>query len=206
MFFVKKDKTYILDEQTLSDSRCTMLIEKEIFTGRFILITNPIYEVIPSNAKKDENQQKRLSENIERIKNAAKGNVKVFTKQLNKIELMKLAQKNKAKIIVSNDENKNLLTTDIPLSISAGVRIINLNELFEILKPDYLPGSEFKVVVSKKGKEHDEGIGYLDGGIKVVISGGAKAMGKELEVIVQGSIETNVGKLLFAKPKYEEIR
>lgn len=206
MFFSKKDKTYVLDEQTLSDSRCTQLIEKEIFSGRFILIAHPIYEVIPSNSKKDENLQNRLNENIGRIKTASKGKVKVVEKQLNKVELIKLALKNKAIIIISNDESKNLLTTNLPQSLLVGLKTINLNELYEILKPDYLPGSEFKVVVSKKGKEHDEGIGYLDGGIKVVVTGGARSMGKELEVVVQGSIETNVGKLIFAKPKYEEIR
>ncbi|MBS4015313.1 MAG: TRAM domain-containing protein [Candidatus Latescibacteria bacterium] len=206
MFFRKKDKTYIIDEQTLSDSRCTLLIEKEIFTGRFILIPYPIYEVIPANINRDENNQKRLNENIERIKTAAQGRVRVYNKQLNKQELIKLAIKNRAAIIVSNDESKNLLTANLPQSLVAGAKIVNLNDLYEILKPGYLPGSEFKVVVSKKGKEHDEGIGYLDGGIKVVIAGGARSMGKELEVVVQGSIETNVGKLIFVKPKYEEIR
>lgn len=206
MFFTKKDKTYVIDEQTLSDSRCTLLIEKEIFTGRFILIANPIYEVIPSNSKKDESLQTRLNENIARIKTASQGKVKIIEKQINRQELIKLAIKNKATVIVANDEIKNLITTNLPQALSAVIRLINLNELYEILKPDYLPGSEFKIVVSKKGKEHDEGIGYLDGGIKVVIAGGARSMGKELEVVVQGSIETNVGRLIFAKPKYTEIR
>jgi uncharacterized protein YacL len=206
MFFKKKDKTYIIDEPTLSDRRCTLLIEKEIFAGRFILMPYPIYEVIPANVIRDENNQKRLNENIERIKKATKGKATVYNKQANKEQVIRLARKNRATIIVSNDESKNLFAANIPQSQVTGIQIINLNELYEILKPDYLPGSEFKVVISKKGKEHDEGIGYLDGGIKVVIAGGARSMGKELEVVVQGSIETNVGKLIFAKPKYEEIR
>ncbi len=204
MLFRKKEKTYILDEQSLSNSRCTPLIEKGIFQGQFLLMRQPIYEVIPANVSRDELIEKRIKENIERIKKASSNKVKIYEEQLNKNDFLKLAQKHKATIIVSTNDTYNLLASSLN-EHHKDVKIINLNELYEILKPDYLPGSEFKVIVSKKGKEEDEGIGYLEGGIKVVISGGAKAMGKEIEVIVQGSIETNVGKLIFARPKYQEM-
>jgi uncharacterized protein YacL len=204
MFFRKKVKTYVLDEKILGDGRIVSLIEKQLFHGKFILIKQPVYEVTPPNMSKDETYAKRITENIERIKKVVR--TTIIKKQLNKTEFMKLAKKCNATIITSTDETKAILLNETPEATIRAIKIIALSELYDILKPDYLPGSEFKVTVTKKGKEYDEGIGYLDGGVKVVITGGAKAMGRELEVVVQGSIETNVGKLIFAKPKYVEVK
>ena len=204
MFFRKKVKTYVLDEKILGDGRIVPLIEKQLFHGKFILIQQPVYEVTPPNMSKDETYTKRINENIERIKKVTQATI--IKKQLNKTEFMKLAKKCNATIITSTDETKAILLNATPEATIRAIKIIALSELYDILKPDYLPGSEFKVTVTKKGKEYDEGIGYLDGGVKVVITGGAKAIGRELEVVVQGSIETNVGKLIFAKPKYIEVK
>lgn len=206
MFFRKKIKTYILDGTVLADGRVVPLIEKELFSGKLILVSQPIYQTTPKASNHEPNYLTRINENIERIKQTTKGKVTVQRRQLHKDEFLKLAKKHNATIILLDEKDKAVLMTEISSQTSRAIKIITLSEIYEILKPDYLPGTEIKVVVSKKGKEVDEGIGYLDGGIKVVISGGAKAMGKELEVVVQGSIETNVGKLIFAKPKYIEVK
>lgn len=204
MFFKRKVKTYILDEQTLSDGRVIPLIEKQLFRGKFVLVPQPVYEVVPPNMSNDETYTKRINENIERIKKIAQ--ITIVNKQMNKAEFVKLAKKYNATIITPNNETKSALMVDTPEATMKTIKIIALSELYDVLKPDYLPGSEFKVTVTKKGKEYDEGIGYLDGGIKVVVTGGAKAIGRELEVVVLGSIETNVGKLIFTKPKYVEVK
>jgi uncharacterized protein YacL len=196
----------MLGEQTLGDGRVIPLIEKELFQGRFILVPQPVYEVNPPNMPNDETYTMRINENIERVRKIAKDKTMIVKKQLNKAEFLNLAKRHNATIITPNNETKSALMADVSQASIKTLRVIALSELYDILKPDYLPGSEFKVAVTKKGKEYNEGIGYLDGGVKVVVSGGARAIGKELEVVVQGSIETNVGKLLFAKPKYVEVK
>jgi len=204
MFFKRKVKTYLIDEQTLGDGRVVPLIEKQLFQGKFILAPQPVYEVTPQNMSNDEIYTKRINENIERIKKIAQ--TIVVKKQMNKVDFLKLAKKYNTTIITPSNETKSILTSGVSETTLKAIKFIVLGELYDILKPDYLPGSEFKVTVTKKGKEFDEGIGYLDGGIKVVITGGARAMGRELEVVVLGSIETNVGKLIFTKPKYVEVK
>jgi len=204
MFFKRKVKTYLIDEQTLGDGRVVPLIEKQLFQGKFILAPQPVYEVIPQNMPNDEIYTKRINENIERIKKIAQ--TIVVKKQMNKVDFLKLAKKYNTTIITPSNETKSILTSGVSETTLKAMKFVILGELYDILKPDYLPGSEFKVTVTKKGKEFDEGIGYLDGGIKVVITGGAKAMGRELEVVVLGSIGTNVGKLIFTKPKYVEVK
>lgn len=206
MLFRKKVKTYLLNEQILGDGRVIPLIEKGLFVGKYIMVPRPIYEVNPPNMPNDETYANRINENIERVKKVAKKNAAVVKKQLSKTDFLNLAKKYSATIVVSNEEKKNELLMRVSQTSMKSIQILALSELYDILKPDYLPGSELKVTVTKKGKEYDEGIGYLDGGIKVVVAGGARALGKELEVVVQGSIETNVGKLVFVKPKYVEVR
>ncbi len=204
MFFKRKLKTYLIDEQTLGDGRVVPLIEKQLFQGKFILVPQPVYENTPPNMSNDEIYTKRINENIERIKKIAQ--TTLVKKQMNKVDFLKLAKKYNTTIITPSHETKSIITSGVSETTLKAIKFIVLGELYDILKPDYLPGSEFKVTVTKKGKEYDEGIGYLDGGIKVVVSGGAKALGRELEVVVQGSIETNVGKLIFTKPKYVEVK
>ena len=206
MLFRKKIKTYLLSEQILGEGRIIPLIEKGLFVGRYIMVPKSTYDVNPPNIPNDETYTNRINENIERVRKVAKKNASIVKKQLSKADFLSLAKKHNATIITSNDEKKNELLSHVSQSSAKAISVLALSELYDILKPDYLPGSEFKVSVTKKGKEYDEGIGYLEGGIKVVITGGARALGKELEVVVQGSIETNVGKLIFAKPKYVEIK
>jgi len=69
-----------------------------------------------------------------------------------------------------------------------------------------LPGSLINVKIVKKGKDADEGIGYLEGGVKVIVDGGAKYIGQEIEVSVLGSLNTSIGKVVFGKPKYTELK
>ncbi|MEO0083433.1 MAG: TRAM domain-containing protein [candidate division WOR-3 bacterium] len=203
MLFKKKSKTYFIDETALGDGRVVALIEKQLFDGKFILAPYPIYDVVPPNTLNDANYLNRIKENVERISKFV--NTIVIKKPISKAEFLKLIKKNNAIIITPNAETQSNITSSLPQSTVNSLNFIVLNELYEILKPDYLPGTELKITVSKKGKEEDEGIGYLDNGIKVIVSGGAKALGKDLEVVVVGSIETKVGKLIFAKPKYAEL-
>lgn len=203
MFLRKKSKTYFIDETTLADGRIVALIEKQLFDGKFILAPYAIYDVVPPNTPNDENYLNRIKENVERINKVVK--TRVIKKPISKAEFLKIIKKNNAIIVTPNLETQSNILSSFSQSTVKSLNFIVLNELYEILKPDYLPGTELKVTVSKKGKEEDEGIGYLDNGIKVIVSGGAKALGKDLEVVVVGSIETKVGKLIFAKPKYAEL-
>jgi hypothetical protein len=84
MFFKRKVKTYLIDEQTLGDGRVVPLIEKQLFQGKFILVPQSVYENTPPNVSNDETYTKRINENIERIKKIAQ--TIVMKKQMNKRE------------------------------------------------------------------------------------------------------------------------
>ncbi len=201
----KKEKTYLFDAHSIADGRIVGIIKSGLISGKFILVTVPVL-VQTKQLNLDEASTARINENINRIRDIQKKNIILINKQKSIGEFVQIIKKYQPIVITTTNELKNNLIAAISNFKLSELKIIALNELYEILKPDYLPGTELKVMVTKKGKELDEGIGYLESGTKVVIAGGAKSIGKEIEVVVLGSLETTVGKLIFARPKYIEVK
>jgi uncharacterized protein YacL len=78
------------------------------------------------------------------------------------------------------------------------VEVLNVNELSNALKPVFLPGEELTVTIVKEGKEHGQGVAYLDDGTMVVVEGAASAVGQLCPVIVTSVLQTRAGKMIFA--------
>ena len=69
------------------------------------------------------------------------------------------------------------------------------------IKPVAIPGEEMIVQVVKEGKEHSQGIAYLDDGTMIVVDGGKKHMGETIRVLVTSVLQTPAGRMIFGKPK-----
>ena len=78
---------------------------------------------------------------------------------------------------------------------------LNINELANAIKPVAIPGEEMIVQVVKEGKEHSQGIAYLDDGTMIVVDGGKKHMGETIRVLVTSVLQTPAGRMIFGKPK-----
>jgi uncharacterized protein YacL len=95
-----------------------------------------------------------------------------------------------------------LYTTDFNLSKVAaveGVKVLNVNELAQKLKPTFLPGERFVVSVMQKGSGRGQGVGYTDDGTMVVVEQAERMIGKQVPVEVDRMINTVAGKMIFAK-------
>lgn len=103
---------------------------------------------------------------------------------------------------LAHDLQGRVLTVDWNLAKVASVRkigVLNINELANAVKTAVLPGERLLITVSNKGREKDQGIGYLADGTMVVVEGGAGLIGREVEVSVQKVLQTAAGKMVFAK-------
>lgn len=109
-------------------------------------------------------------------------------------KLIKLTQKLGGKIL-TNDYNLNKLA-DVQ-----GVKVLNINELANALKPVVLPGEEMTVEVIKEGKEAMQGLSYLDDGTMIVVENGKKYIGQSINAVVTSVLQTAAGKMIFARPK-----
>jgi uncharacterized protein YacL len=103
--------------------------------------------------------------------------------------------------------NGSLITNDFNLSKVAELQevpILNINALASALKPVVLPGEEFTVLIAKEGKEHSQGVAYLDDGTMIVVEGGRKHLGETATVVVSSVLQTQQGKMIFAHLADEE--
>jgi len=95
----------------------------------------------------------------------------------------------------------NVLTTDYNLNRVAsieGVRVLNINELANAVRPVVIPGEYMQTKIVQPGKEKGQGVGYLADGTMIVVDGGDRLMGQDVEVEITRVFQTVAGKMLFA--------
>jgi uncharacterized protein YacL len=62
----------------------------------------------------------------------------------------------------------------------------------------YAAGDELVVRLVKDGREHGQGVGYLDDGTMVVVEDAAALIGGQVEVQVRNVLQTTTGRMIFA--------
>ncbi len=110
------------------------------------------------------------------------------------MKLLKLGQVLDGKVL-TNDYNLNKVAQ------FQGVKVLNINELANSIKPLLIPGEEMMVTVVKEGKEQNQGIAYLDDGTMIVVEGAKKLIGQSFQAVVTSVLQTAAGRMIFAKPK-----
>ena len=97
--------------------------------------------------------------------------------------------------IVSNDVNLNRVAA------LQGVKVLNINELANAVKPVILPGEDLTLRIVQEGKEVGQGIGFLDDGTMVVVEGGRRYLNTDVNIAVTRVLQTAAGRMIFAQPK-----
>ncbi|MGZ6274114.1 MAG: TRAM domain-containing protein [Candidatus Limnocylindrales bacterium] len=109
-------------------------------------------------------------------------------------------------VLLARARNAAILTNDFNLNRVAdlqSIRVLNINSLANALKPALLPGDSLRIKVITEGKESGQGVGYLDDGTMVVVEGGSKLVGHELDVTVTRVLQTIMGRMVFAQAHSE---
>ncbi|MCW2962689.1 MAG: hypothetical protein JWM90_3076 [Thermoleophilia bacterium] len=113
------------------------------------------------------------------------------------------AQQVDSKLVrLANEHGWVIVTNDVALAKVAGaqgVAVLNINELANALKPEFVPGETFELKVVREGKEAGQGVGYLEDGTMVVVDHGAEQIGRTVEVEVSSMLQSPTGKLVFTR-------
>ena len=96
--------------------------------------------------------------------------------------------------IVTNDYNLNKVAQ------LQGIRVLNVNELANAVKPVVLPGEDLTVSIVREGQEPNQGVAYLDDGTMVVVEHGKNRIGETIRVNVTSVLQTVAGKMIFGAP------
>ena len=190
----------ILDTSVIIDGRILDLLQTGFIEGK-ILIPNFVLEELRHIADSSDSLkrnrgrrgldilneiQKQLSVPVEIVDYDTKEALEVDSK------LLKMGEKMDA-FVVTNDFNLNKVAE------FQGVRVLNINELANAIKPVVLPGEEMQVTVIKAGKENGQGIGYLNDGTMIVVEGGNRFIGETKNVVVTSVLQTAAGRMIFTK-------
>ena len=107
------------------------------------------------------------------------------------------------KLIVLGKQLKSpVLTNDYNLNRIAelqGVTVLNINELANAVKSVVLPGEALRINIIQEGKEHSQGVGYMDDGTMVVVENGKEYIGEYRDVNITKVLQTAAGRMIFGR-------
>ena len=110
-----------------------------------------------------------------------------------------------AKLVrLARQANADIITNDYNLNKVAGiqgVKVLNINELANAIKPVVVAGEEMNVFLVKEGKEQGQAVAYLDDGTMIVVENGRHFIGHSAIVVVTSVLQTSAGRMIFAKIK-----
>jgi uncharacterized protein YacL len=109
-------------------------------------------------------------------------------------------------VVLARNRGAAILTNDFNLNRVAdlqSIRVLNINSLANALKPALLPGDTLRIKIITEGKEVGQGVGYLDDGTMIVVEGGSRLVGHELDVLVTRVLQTVMGRMIFGQPRPE---
>lgn len=107
-------------------------------------------------------------------------------------------------VVVAKRTNAAILTNDFNLNRVAelqGVKVLNINQLANAVKPVVLPGEEMTVDIIQEGKEVGQGVAYLDDGTMIVVENGKRHINSSIDIVVTRVLQTVAGRMIFAHPK-----
>ena len=192
----------IVDTSVIIDGRISDICATKFLSGLLIIPQFVLDELQKLADSSDANKRIRARRGLE-ILHKLQGDPNVTVKIYEK-DYPALKDVDAKLVVLAKDLDGVVLTTDFNLNKIAtlqGVTVLNVNDLANALKPIYLPGETMIVYVVKEGKEHDQGVGYLDDGTMVVVEDGKKFIGRKMEVIVTSALQTSAGRMIFTRPR-----
>jgi len=190
----------ILDTSVIIDGRIQDVCRAGFLEGTLILprfVLQELQHIADSSDPLKRNKGRRGMDVLNELKKFDSVTVQIVENEYKQIravdeKLVALAKDIGAKI-VTNDYNLNKIAE------IQGVKVLNVNDLSNSIKPIFLPGERINIKIMKEGKEKDQGIAYLTDGTMIVVDNSRKMMGKRIDVTVTNVLQTDAGRMIFAR-------
>ena len=195
----------LLDTSAIIDGRIADISQTGFVSGALVVprfVLAELQRIADSADTMRRNRGRRGLEMLQRLQKDATVPIEITDADVEGIvevdsKLVKLARTLHCPII-TNDFNLNRVAE------LQGVKVLNINELANAVKPVLLPGEDMYIKIMQDGKELGQGVGYLDDGTMIVVEGGRQYMGTTIEVNVTRVLQTVAGRMIFAHPKQQQ--
>ena len=194
----------ILDTSVIIDGRVADLCETGFLEGTFLVpqfILNELQHIADSSDSLKRARGRRGLDILNKVQKMVDIDVRIVDDDFPQVrevdsKIVLLAKKVGAKVI-TNDLNLNKVAE------LQGVRVLNINELCNALRPVVLPGETIRVFVLKEGKEAGQGVAYLDDGTMIVVDNAKRCIGRNVDVVVTSVLQTTAGRMIFTRLREE---
>ncbi len=198
----KTSDKILLDTSAIIDGRIADISQTGFISGTLVVprfVLEELQHIADSADSLRRNRGRRGLDILNRLQKETNIPVEITDTEIDGVtevdaKLVKMARALHCPII-TNDFNLNRVAE------LQGVKVLNINELANAVKPVLLPGEEMQVKIIQDGKELGQGVGYLDDGTMIVVEGGRQHMNNTVEVTVTRVLQTVAGRMIFAHPK-----
>jgi uncharacterized protein YacL len=192
----------LIDTSAIIDGRIADLMETGFLHGTLIVpqfVLGELQHIADSPDPLRRNRGRRGLELLNRLQKETPNRIEIADLDARDVpevdgKLVKVARALSCPV-VTNDFNLNRVAG------LQGVRVLNINQLANALKPMLLPGEEMTIRVIQEGKEYNQGLAYLDDGTMIVVENGRPLLNHDIDVVVTRVLQTAAGRMIFAHPK-----
>ncbi|MCW5876924.1 MAG: PIN domain nuclease [Anaerolineales bacterium] len=195
-------RTILTDTSVIIDGRITDIAKTGFLAGTLLIprfVLNELQHIADSSDKLRRQRGRRGLDVL-----AALQQDPHITVQISDIDVEGMREVDDKLVVLARQMRAPILTNDFNLNRVAdlqGVTILNINDLANAVKSVFLPGEELTVRIIQEGREHRQGVGYLEDGTMVVVQDGVDYMGAEVRTSVTKVLQTAAGRMVFAKPE-----
>ncbi len=195
-----KGGVVLLDTSAIIDGRIADIYKTKFLIGRLVVPRFVLNELQKIADSEDSIKRQRGRRGLEILRSLQKDPVMDIRIQEDDFtgsedvdtKLIRLAKIMEARICTT-DFNLNRIAT------IQGLEILNVNELVNAIKAVVFPGEVLEVRLVKEGKEPDQAVSYMDDGTMIVVGDGRKFIGQKVKVNVSSVLQTQAGRMIFAK-------
>jgi len=196
----QREEAVVVDTSSIIDGRILDIVKTGFIEAKFIVprfVLNELHALADSTDHMKRQKGKRGIEILHSLKKESNIEVEVSDQNVDVVKsvdekIIKLAQTLDAEV----------LTTDYNLNRIAqlqGVKVLNINDLANALKPTFISGQRFSLKLIKEGKEHNQAVGYLEDGTMVVVENSRRLVGKTVNIEVTSVLQSSSGRIVFTK-------
>lgn len=202
----QKNSEIFLDTSAIIDGRILGVVRSGFLTGNLIVykfVLEELQRIADSSDDLRREKGRKGLEFLDLLKKERNIKVQVRSEDVDVKEvdgkLIKLAKIRRSRILTT-DYNLNKVAT------IQGVKVLNVNELSEAIKPVIIPGEKLNIKIVQSGKERGQGVGYLNDGTMIVVERGEGLVGKDVVAHITKIIQTPAGKMYFAVLKQNGVK
>jgi uncharacterized protein YacL len=192
----------VVDTSALIDGRILDIAETGFLEGMLMLprfVLTELQGVADSSDPVRRARGRKGLSVVSELQKIAGMNVKIYDITLRELRRDKVDE---ALVELCKQMGAKIMTTDYNLNQIArieGVDVLNVNDLANSLKPQFLPGEQVRIDIIRPGKEPGQGIGYLEDGTMLVVEDGESAIGKTVDIVITSMLQTSAGRMVFGK-------